>query len=212
MTRDNREHKSDIERHYRIAIRGARQRVFIANAYFFPGYRLLAQLRRAARRGVDVRLILQGAPDMPIVKVAAGLLYHHLLVAGVKIYEYCERPLHGKVALTDEEWSTIGSSNLDPLSLSLNLEANVIIKDRAFNQQLGEHLAQLMESSCKQILISDVAETGLWVRVRSFFVFHLLRRYPAWFGWLPAHTPRLTPAEKLLNLAGSDRINEGQMS
>jgi len=212
VTRDNREHKSDIERHYRIAIRGARQRVFIANAYFFPGYRLLAQLRRAARRGVDVRLILQGAPDMPIVKVAAGLLYHHLLVAGVKIYEYCERPLHGKVALTDEEWSTVGSSNLDPLSLSLNLEANVIIKDRAFNQHLGEQLTQLMQTSCKQILISDVAETGLWVTVRSFFVFHLLRRYPAWFGWLPAHTPRLTPAEKLLNLAGSDRINEGQMS
>jgi cardiolipin synthase len=212
VTRDNREHTSDIERHYRIAIRGARQRIIIANAYFFPGYRLLRQLRRAARRGVDVRLILQGEPDMPIVKIAARLLYHHLLVAGVKIYEYRERPLHGKVALTDDEWSTVGSSNLDPLSLSLNLEANVIIKDRAFNQFLGEHLAQLMQTSCKQILIADVAEAGLWVTVRSFFVFHLLRRYPAWFGWLPAHTPRLTPAEKLLNLPGSDHVNEGQVS
>ncbi|MDO8250068.1 MAG: cardiolipin synthase ClsB [Rhodoferax sp.] len=212
VTRDNREHKSDIERHYRIAIRSARQRVFIANAYFFPGYLLLKQLRKAARRGVDVRLILQGAPDMPIVKVAAGLLYHHLLVAGVKIYEYRERPLHGKVALTDEEWSTVGSSNLDPLSLSLNLEANVIIKDRAFNRHLGEHLAQLMQTSCKQILISDVAETGIWVTLRSFFVFHLLRRYPAWFGWLPAHAPRLASAEKLLAEAGGDRVNEGQVS
>ena len=212
VTRDNREHSGDIERHYRIAIRGARHRIIIANAYFFPGYRLLRQLRRAARRGVDVRLILQGEPDMHIVKVAAGLLYHHLLDAGVKIYEYYERPLHGKVALTDEEWSTVGSSNLDPLSLSLNLEANIIIKDRAFNQHLGEDLAHLMQSSCKQILISDVAETGLWMTVRNFFVFHLLRRYPAWFGWLPAHTPHLTPAEKLLNLPGSDRVNEGQVS
>jgi cardiolipin synthase len=212
VTRDNREHKTDIERHYRIAIRGARQRIIIANAYFFPGYRLLRQLRRASRRGVDVRLILQGAPDMPIVKIAAGLLYHHLLEAGVKIYEYRVRPLHGKVALTDDEWSTVGSSNLDPLSLSLNLEANVIIKDRAFNQLLGEHLEQLMQTSCQQILISDVAETGLWVTVRSFFVFHLLRREPAWFGWLPAHAPQLTPAEKLLNLPGSDRVHEGQAS
>ena len=212
VTRDNREHRGDIERHYRIAIRGARQRIFIANAYFFPGYRLLRQLRRAARRGVDVRLILQGEPDMPIVKVAASLLYHHLLSSGVKIYEYKARPLHGKIALTDDEWSTVGSSNLDPLSLSLNLEANVIIKDRAFNQHMAEHLEQLMQNSCQQILAGDVAETGIWVSLRSFFVFHLLRRYPAWFGWLPAHTPHLTPAQELLIKAVGDHVDEGQVS
>jgi cardiolipin synthase len=149
---------------------------------------------------------------MPIVKVAAGLLYHHLLSAGVKIYEYSERPLHGKVALTDNEWSTVGSSNLDPLSLALNLEANVIIKDAAFNQLLGEHLAQLMQNSCKQILIGDVDETGLWVRLRSFLVFHLLRHYPAWFGWLPVHTPRLTLPDQALTQSGGDRVNEGRVS
>lgn len=85
VVRDNRHHRNDIERHYRVAIRAARERVLIANAYFFPGYRLLRDLRRAARRGVDVQLILQGAPDMPIVKIAANLLYHHLLTAGVRI-------------------------------------------------------------------------------------------------------------------------------
>jgi len=216
VTRDNVEHRNDIERHYRIAIRGARRRVIIANAYFFPGYRLLRQLRKAARRGVDVRLILQGEPDMPIVKIAAGLLYHHLLAAGVKIYEYHDRPLHGKVALTDDEWSTVGSSNLDPLSLSLNLEANVIIKDHAFNQHLGEHLEQLMQDSCTQIHARDVAEAGPWVSLRSFFVFHLLRHYPAWFGWLPAHVPRLTLAEKLLGQTDVDvkisHVNEGRVS
>ena len=198
VTRDNREHKTDIERHYRIALRGARHRIIIANAYFFPGYRLLRQLRRAARRGVDVRLILQGEPDMPIVKLAAGLLYQHLLGAGVRIYEYCERPLHSKVALTDDEWATVGSSNLDPLSLSLNLEANIIIKDRTFNHQLAANLEHLISSSCKQINASDLPRLGFWGDLRSFFVFHLLRHYPAWFGWLPAHVPRLTLAEKLL--------------
>ncbi|MDP1953003.1 MAG: cardiolipin synthase ClsB [Polaromonas sp.] len=212
VTRDNREHTSEIERHYRIAIRGARHRIIIANAYFFPGYRLLRQLRKAARRGVDVRLILQGEPDMPIVKIAASLLYRTLLGAGVKVYEYSERPLHGKVALTDDEWSTVGSSNLDPLSLSLNLEANVIIKDRAFNQHLGEHLEQLMADSCTQINSSDLPQSSLWVKLRSFFVFHLLRRYPAWFGWLPAHTPRLTLANKLLGDTHVDHINEGKAS
>jgi cardiolipin synthase len=213
VTRDNREHRNDIERHYRIAIRSARQRIIIANAYFFPGYRLLRQLRKAARRGVDVRLILQGEPDMPIVKIAASMLYHHLLGAGVKIYEYCERPLHGKVALMDNEWATVGSSNLDPLSLSLNLEANVIIKDHDFNQVLAGRLEHLMHNSCRQVQASELPDSPLWVRMRSFFVFHLLRRYPAWFGWLPAHLPRLTPAEKLLDsAAGVDHVNEGQAS
>ncbi|WP_309684217.1 cardiolipin synthase ClsB [Polaromonas sp.] len=193
VTRDNRKHTNDIERHYRIAIRGARQRIVIANAYFFPGYRLLKEMRKAARRGVDVRLILQGEPDMAIVKTAANLLYPHLMAAGVRIYEYCERPLHGKVALSDDEWATVGSSNLDPLSLSLNLEANVIIKDRAFNQHLAARLEHLMQHSCKQIRPEDLGQSGIWRSVRSFFVFHLLRRYPSWAGWLPAHAPRITP-------------------
>jgi cardiolipin synthase len=83
-----------------------------------------------------VRLILQGTPDMAIVKIGASALYSHLAKAGVRIFEYCDRPLHGKVALVDDEWATIGSSNLDPLSLSLNLEANVVIRDRDFNAQL----------------------------------------------------------------------------
>ena len=81
-----------------------------------------------------MRLILQGQPDMRVAKLAARMTYDYLLKSGVKIYEYCDRPLHGKVALVDEDWSTVGSSNLDPLSLSMNLEANVLIRDRAFNR------------------------------------------------------------------------------
>jgi cardiolipin synthase len=191
VTRDNRAHRDDIERHYRIAIRSARREVVIANAYFFPGYRLLKEMRRAARRGVDVKLILQGQPDMPIVKTAAGLLYDHLHRAGVKVYEYCKRPLHGKVALVDDEWSTVGSSNLDPLSLSLNLEANVIIRDRAFNATLRERLQHLMVHSCKEVAPDTSLQKSWWHIARSFIVFHFLRRFPAWAGWLPAHAPAL---------------------
>jgi len=210
VTRDNRRHTTDIERQYRIAIRTARVRVVIANAYFFPGYRLLKDLRRAARRGVLVRLILQGEPDMAIVKIAANMLYHHLLSAGVQIFEYCDKPLHGKVAVTDSEWSTVGSSNLDPLSLSLNLEANVIIRDRAFNQLLGDRLEQLIAHGCKQITAADLVESTWWRAVRSFFVFHLLSRFPAWAGWLPAHTPRLLPVaapDAAVKSAGADAVS-----
>ena len=194
VVRDNAEHTSDIERQYRIAIRAARRRVIIANAYFFPGYRFMRGLRRAARRGVDVRLILQGEPDMAIVKTAGSMLYHQLIGAGVRIYEYAERPLHGKVALMDDEWATVGSSNLDPLSLSLNLEANVIIRDRGFNQHLYERLDCLMQHSCREIVREDLQQLGGWGTVRSFLAYHFTRRYPAWVSWLPRHVPRLLPA------------------
>ncbi|RZL93506.1 MAG: cardiolipin synthase ClsB [Variovorax sp.] len=195
VTRDNRRHTNDIERHYRAAIRTARHRITIANAYFFPGYTLIKEMRRAARRGVDVRLILQGEPDMPIVKTAARMLYHHLLHAGVRIYEYCDRPLHGKVALVDDSWSTVGSSNLDPLSLSLNLEANVVIRDKDFNAVLAGRLEHLMRHSCNQIESQQLGDWSGWRLVRSFFIFHLMRWYPAWAGWLPRHVPRLKRVE-----------------
>ena len=197
VTRDNRKHATDIERLYRVAIRASQHSITIANAYFFPGYRLLKELRKAARRVVEVRLILQGEPDMAIVKTAASMLYHHLLGAGILIYEYRERPLHGKVAVFDDTLSTVGSSNLDPLSLALNLEANVLIKDRAFNQHLTERLGYLISSGCTQILISDIEKSGRWRVIFSFFLFHLLRHYPAWGGWFPAHVPRLTLAYPL---------------
>ena len=195
VIRDNGFHRTDIERHYRIAIRAARQRIVIANAYFFPGYRLIRDLRRAARRGVDVRLILQGQPDMAIVKLGASALYGHLARAGVKIFEYCERPLHGKVALVDEEWATIGSSNLDPLSLSLNLEANVVIRDRAFNEELFGRLDRLVRESCRQVRYEEVEqEAGWWGVVRSFLAFHLVHLWPRMTAWLPPHRAHLAPA------------------
>ncbi len=105
VTRDNDKHPTDIEQHYREAIRMARREVVIANAYFFPGFRLIRELRLAARRGVRVVLILQGQPDMAMAKWAPRMLFSYLLKAGVEIHEYCQRPLHGKVAVVDSKWS-----------------------------------------------------------------------------------------------------------
>ncbi|MBA5980648.1 cardiolipin synthase ClsB [Pseudomonas sp. MD195_PC81_125] len=191
--RDNDQHHTDIEDVYLHALRRAKRRVVIANAYFFPGYRLLRELRNAARRGVEVRLILQGQPDMLVAKLAARMTYDYLLKAGVQIHEYCQRPLHGKVALVDEEWSTVGSSNLDPLSLSLNLEANVLIRDRTFNQHLFQRLEDLSHNHCKAMDPSKVPRGRIWHMTVGFLVFHFLRHFPAMAGWLPAHKPRLKP-------------------
>ena len=207
VVRDNWRHTDDIERHYLAAIRGARRRIVIANAYFFPGYRLIRALRRAARRGVDVRLVLQGEPDIPWVRTAASLLYHHLVRAGVGVHEYVERPLHGKVAVVDDRWSTVGSSNLDPLSLSLNLEANVMVRDVAFNRVLSERLDRMLEQS-RRVESTDLVEWSAWRVVRSFFVFHFLRWYPKIGIWLPTHVPRVMPAEHVAREpAGATRID-----
>jgi len=179
VTRDNQNHRTDIERHYRAAIRLAQKRIVIANAYFFPGYRLLREMRKAARRGVDVTLILQGEPDMQAVKTFAETLYAHLIRAGVKVYEYCERPLHGKVAVIDDEWATVGSSNLDPTSLALNMEANVFIRDRGFNRVLSHNLQHLLDECCRQVQLAEPSRVQYaWAVVRGFFIFHFLRAFP----------------------------------
>jgi cardiolipin synthase len=200
--RDNIWHTKDIERHYLRAIHGAKERLLIANAYFFPGYRLLRALRRAARRGVKVTLILQGKPDMPWVSVCSRLLYQYLLRDKVEIYEYCQRPLHGKVAVADDKWATVGSSNLDPLSLALNLEANLVIEDKEFNQKLFNHLTSLAKSHCKPVDVK-VIRHGYWWRLPFIFLsFHFLRIFPVVAGWFPAHKPdiQLLGSEEAVDL------------
>lgn len=191
VERDNSHHRTDIERQYLLATRLAQKRLVIANAYFFPGYRLLREFRRAAHRGVEVTLILQGQPDMAWVSALSRLLYNYLLRSGVKIYEYRRRPLHGKVAIMDDRWATVGSSNLDPLSLSLNLEANVVIEDEGFNQQLHQNLTTIIEQDCEQLTLKT-AVRGYWWRMPLIFLsFHFLRKFPTILNWLPAHGHKL---------------------
>ncbi len=128
---------------------------------------------------------------------AGATLYDYLARAGVNIYEYGERPLHGKVAVVDGDWATVGSSNLDPLSLFLNLEANLVVRDHAFAARLRERLEHLMQHNCKRLDARQVKPRTLWRQLASFVVFHLLRRFPNWAGWLPAHAPKrkvLAPA------------------
>jgi cardiolipin synthase len=205
VVRDNDKHRDDIETHYRIGMRAAQHDITIANAYFFPGYRFLRDLRKAAKRGVRVRLILQGEPDMAVARFVATMLYDYLLSGGVQIYEYCERPLHGKVATVDGVWSTVGSSNLDPLSLALNLEANVIVHDHVFSCHLQQRLESLIEQHCQLMERATPPRRKLQRVLVGVFVFHFLRRFPSWADWLPARKPQL------LSMApGAEQLPEGK--
>ncbi len=147
VIRDNLGHRRDIERSYLKAIATACNEIIIANAYFLPGRNFRQALINAARRGVSVILLLQGKIEYRIQYHASRALYDNLLDAGIKIYEYQKSFLHAKVAVIDQYWSTIGSSNIDPLSLLMAQEANVMILDQAFAMELRTTLLLAMEDS-----------------------------------------------------------------
>jgi cardiolipin synthase len=136
VVRDNLRQRRSIERAYVDALRGARRRILIVCPYFYPGGEFRRALCDAARRGVVVHLLLQGKLDYRLAGLAARALYDELLRAGVRIHEYTPAFLHAKVAVVDDCWATVGSSNIDPLSLLLNLEANLVVRDAAFCARL----------------------------------------------------------------------------
>ena len=137
VLRDNLRQRRTIERSYIDAIRRADKRVDLVSSYFYPGHSFRRALQQAARRGVKVRLLLQGKLDYRIAGLAARALYDEMLSEGVRIYEYTPAFLHAKVAVIDDDWATVGSSNIDPLSLLLNLEANLIVHDADFAAELS---------------------------------------------------------------------------
>jgi cardiolipin synthase len=175
VLRDNVRNRARIERAYRRAISRARSEVIIANAYFVPGRKMRSALVRAARRGVSVRLLLQGRYEYFMQWYAARPIYGTLLAAGVEIYEYAPSFLHAKVAVVDGEWSTVGSSNLDPLSLLLAHEANVMMQDHAFSQALRERLVLAMEQGGKRMDPQLFAQRPLRQRVWEWAAFALMR-------------------------------------
>jgi len=129
----------------------ARQRAWIMSAYFVPSRRFRKALRRAARRGVDVRLVVPGPlTDHPIVRQAARRFYGKLLRNGVRIFEYQPRVLHGKMTICDG-WVSVGSSNLDRYSFKWNLEGNQEIENEAF----AAAAAAVFVQDCQQSLELD---------------------------------------------------------
>ena len=175
MLRDNLRHRSHIERAYRRAIGMARDEVLIANAYFLPGRKLRQALVLAARRGVRVTLLLQGRYEYFFQFHAARAVYGTLLAAGVEIFEYSASFLHAKVAVVDRRWATVGSSNLDPLSLLLAREANVVLEGEAFAGQLRSALYSAMEQQATRVDAAAYAARPWTQRVRDGLALALVR-------------------------------------
>ena len=141
VVRDNLRNRHTIQRAYLQAIGRAKKSVLLVNPYFAPGHKFRKALAVAAERGVQVTLLI-GVGEILLQDMVARSFYPKLLASGVKVYEYRKTQLHAKVAVVDDDWSTVGSSNCDGLSLFLNQEANVVVKDVAFATSMREHIVR----------------------------------------------------------------------
>jgi len=153
VVRDNLHNRRTIQRAYMRELGVARKSVFIVNPYFAPGRRFRNAIARATERGVEVTILL-GVGEFWQQDSVAQSFYPKLLKDGVKLYEYRKTQLHGKVAVVDDAWATVGSSNVDGLSLFINQEANVVVRDAAFARNLRQHIETAIAESTP-ILLDD---------------------------------------------------------
>ncbi len=175
VLRDNLRNRSRIEQTYRQAIGQAHHEVLIANAYFMPGRKLRHALEHAAQRGVRVVLLLQGRYEYFMQFHGARAVYGSLLAAGVEIHEYQGGLLHAKVAVVDSVWATVGSSNLEPLSLLLAREANVVLRDAHFAQALRQRLLAAIAQQSVQMDPLRYLQRGHWQRALDRLALAILR-------------------------------------
>jgi len=174
VLRDNVLHRRDIEEAYLSAIDNAQSEIIIANAYFLPGRKFRKALIDAATRGVKVKLLLQGRMEY-FIMFATHAFYRTFLKNGIEIYEYRKSFMHSKVAVIDSYWATVGSSNIDPFSLLLAHEANVLIKDAVFANELRADIETTIESGAHQVTQQSWAKANILQRSISWIAYGLVR-------------------------------------
>ncbi|MDR3087434.1 MAG: cardiolipin synthase ClsB [Azoarcus sp.] len=175
LVRDNLRHRNDIESAYLDAIAKARDEIIIANAYFFPGIRFRRALLAAVSRGVKITLLLQGVADHPLIQYATRALYPLFLEKGIRLFEYQRSMLHAKVAVIDSHWATVGSSNIDPLSLTLAREANVVVDDAGFAATLKASLRAAMRDGARELRREEWAQQSLMHRALCWLAYQTIR-------------------------------------
>lgn len=176
VLRDNVLNRRSIENAYLIAIAQAQAEIIIANAYFIPGKSFRTALMAAAKRGVKVKLLLQGRMEY-FLMFATHAYYASFLESGIEIYEYRKGFMHSKVAVIDNEWATVGSSNIDPFSLLLAREANIIVKDRHFASELRADIMRDIKESAYHVLPKEWSNRHILNRFASRFAHGIVR----WF-------------------------------
>ncbi|MBP1728549.1 MAG: cardiolipin synthase [Deltaproteobacteria bacterium] len=189
LVRDNFRHRRDIEDAYLRAIEQAKFEVIIANAYFLPGIQFRHALIDAVGRGVRVTLLVQGRVEYLLQHYATRALYGNLLDAGVEIQEYHESFMHAKVAVIDERWATVGSSNLDPFSLLLSREANVVVDNEEFAGTLKQSLQEEIEKGAQQISKENWHHQPAPLRLLNWLSYGFMRLLMGISGYADGYGP-----------------------
>jgi len=186
VIRDNILHRRDIENAYLRAIRTASSEILIANAYFIPGRKFRKALIDAVKRGIKVTLLLQGRKEY-FLMFATHAFYNEFLNNGIEIYEYRKSFMHSKVAVIDTFWSTIGSSNIDPFSLLLAREANIIIQDKAFATELRTDIELLIQDGGVKITPQEWGKASIVKRLASWIAYGAVRLFLGVIGHKQEH-------------------------
>lgn len=173
IVRDSLRNRHTIQRAYLQAIGRAKKSILLVNPYFAPGHKFRKALAVAGERGVEVKLLI-GVGEIKLQDMVARSFYPKLLAAGVKVYEYRKTQLHAKVAVVDDDWSTVGSSNCDGLSLFLNQEANIVVKDVEFAGTMREHILRGIADGVP-ICTEDFVHVG-WLRRAGYGTAYFLYR------------------------------------
>ncbi|NTW76844.1 MAG: cardiolipin synthase B, partial [Syntrophaceae bacterium] len=148
-------------------------RIWITNAYFVPSNSLLRYLKKAARRGVDVRILLPGTSDVFFMPLVSAMFYRKLLMAGVRIYEYAGGILHAKLMILDD-WMTVGSTNIDYISLFRNLEVEAVVDLPETKKVLENQFLNDM-TQAEEIKIDDFPQYSRWKKILGQVLFSLKR-------------------------------------
>ena len=175
LIRDNIRHRNDILHAYVEAIDNAKDEILIANAYFLPGVRFGRALYAAAKRGVRITVLLQGKTDHQLLRYATQTLYATALETGIRIFEYEKSFMHAKVAVIDSSWATVGSSNIDPFSLLLNKEANIVVRDPRFGGELRDSLLHAIEHGARELQPEELSRQPWHSRLLRWLAYGVVR-------------------------------------
>ena len=182
ILRDNLIHRRDIENAYLSAINTAKSEIIIANAYFVPGRRFRQALLRAAKRGVRIELLLQGRMEY-FLMFATHAFYSLFLKNGIEIYEYRKSFMHCKVAVIDGRWATVGSSNIDPFSMLLAREANIVVQDTVFSNELRSEIYQSIREGAHHVSVQEWLQGNVLKRLLSWLTYGVVRVFLGVIGY-----------------------------
>jgi len=143
--------KAEITRTYLEMFRTASSHIIIMSPYFLPGHEFRKKMKQAVKRGVTIQIILAGVSDVAIAKYAERFMYRWLFRNRIQIYEYQKNILHGKLAVCDGEWMTVGSYNVNNVSAYASVELNVDVDHKPLSQHTEMRLREIITKDCVQI-------------------------------------------------------------